>query len=71
MAIFDLIEGFVDLLDVVTYWRFFLAAAVGIGIGVGVYFMAGETPDSAVVAAVISVIGAVCGLVWHSSAVRR
>lgn len=70
MAILDLVEGFMGLLDIATHWRFFLATAVGIGIGVGVYFVAGETPDTAAVGAAISVAGAVCGLIWQSRAGR-
>ena len=69
MAIFDALE-LLGILDI-SSWRLAVPTVVGVGAGLGVYYISGQTPASAAVAAALWLVGLVVGLVWHFSHRQR
>ena len=69
MAIFDVLE-LLGVLDI-SSWRLAVPAVIGIGAGLGVYYLSGQTPASAAVAAALWLTGLVVGLVWQFSHRQR
>jgi hypothetical protein len=61
MALIDPFEA----LELLEYWRFCLATAIGAGIGLAIYLLAGRTPDLAAVALFLGAMGAVVGFAWE------
>lgn len=70
MSLFDAFE-FLDFLDILISWRFFLPAAIGVGAALAVYHLSGETPASAAVAFAIGFAGLCTGIVWQVRHERR
>jgi len=70
MSLFDAL-GLLDIIDVVTHWRFFVPCAIGVGAGLAVYHFAHQDPAAAAVAFGFGIAGFIVGLVWQVSHGRR
>lgn len=69
MAIFDVLD-LLGVLDI-SPWRLAAPIVIGIGAGLGVYYLSGQTPASAAVAAALWLAGLVIELVWQLSHRQR